>query len=124
MLGPECVLVRRVSEGYRCLSPAEAAVIQGLLFGGSEDPGWLFRQCTRIAHALARGDIVMAQLYGLQIPLPDLDDGRLQQLARAAPFIKADFNPDQPRDWHGRWTEDGDAAREEHDLQGSRSPAG
>jgi len=34
----------------------------------------------------------------------------LQQVALIAPFIKANFNPDEPRDAHGRWTDEGGTA--------------
>jgi len=80
--------------GYRCLDPA-AAVVQKALFGDSCDPDRLFRHCARIAAALARGEIALAQIYGLQIPLPDLDDDRRKRVARVAPFVKAGFNPDE-----------------------------
>jgi hypothetical protein len=104
MLGPQCLLVRRAPEGYCCLGPAEAATIQQALFADARDPDWLFRHCMRIAAALTRREIALAQIYGLQIPLPDLDDDRLGQLARATSFVKAGFNPDEPCDRHGRWT--------------------
>jgi hypothetical protein len=124
MLGPECLLVRRMPEGYRCLDPTEATVVQKALFADSRDPDWLFRHCARIAAALARGEIALAQIYGLQIPLPDLDGNRLEQLARAASLVKAGFNPDEPRDWHGRWTGGGDTAQPEHEPHGNERPAG
>jgi len=79
---------------------------------GAEDPDWLFRQCCRIAKALADGHIALAQVYGLSIPTDGLDDGQLKQLALVAPFIKANFNPDQPRDAHVRWTDEGGTAGE------------
>ena len=110
MLGPDCVLVRRTPEGYRCTTRDEAAAIQGFLRHGAEDPDWLFRQCRRIAKALADGHIALAQVYGLFIPTDGLNDGQLKQVALIAPFIKANFNPDEPRDPDGRWTDEGGAA--------------
>jgi len=107
MLGPDCVLIQRTPEGYRRLDQYEAAAIQAFLFGRTEKPDWLFRQCCRIAHALADRNIALAQIYGLGISTPELDNNQLMQLASAAPFIRANFNPDQPRDPHGRWTNEG-----------------
>jgi hypothetical protein len=82
-------------KGYRCAARDEAAAVQVFLRQGPEDPDWLFRQCCRIAKALD-GHVALAQVYGL-------DDGQLKQLAIVAPFIKANFDPDQPRDTQGRW---------------------
>lgn len=107
MLGPDCVLVRRMSDGYRCLTQNKAAAIQALLLDQAEDPAWLFQQCRRITSALTDRNIALAQIYGLGIPIAELDSQRLKQLATTAPSVKASFDPDQPRDAHGRWTDEG-----------------
>jgi hypothetical protein len=107
MLGPDCVLVHRTSQGYRCTGRAEAAIIQSFLRHAPEDPDWRFRQCCRIAKALADGHMALAQIHALFIPTDGLDDGQLTQLALVAPLIKTNFNPDEPRDTQGRWTEQG-----------------
>ncbi len=114
MLGPDCVLVRPTNEGYRCIGHGEAAALQQFLFADGVEPGWLFGQCSRIAKALDRGEIALAQIFGLRIPISDLDDERLRRLALAAPFIKANFNPDEPRipagqPGGGEWTTGGAA---------------
>jgi hypothetical protein len=57
----------------------------------------LFGQCRRIAKALDGGETALAQIFGLRIPIRDLDSGSLNRLATVAPFIKANFNPDEPR---------------------------
>jgi hypothetical protein len=89
-----------------------AWIVQGLVLRDHQDPDWLFRQCDRIARALDDGQIALAQIYGLHIPLDELDDRRLAQLGRIAAFAKAGFNPDEPRvpkgDPHGgEWTNGG-----------------
>jgi hypothetical protein len=96
-LGPDCILVRRAPGGYRCLAPGEAAALQDFLLGEDAEPDWLFRQCRRITDALDRGELALAQIFGLHIPVADLTDGQLGQLARAAWLPKAHFNPDEPR---------------------------
>jgi hypothetical protein len=107
-LGPDCVLVRRTPDGYRCLDRGEAAALQTLLLVKG-DPDWLFRQCRCIAAALAEGNLTLAQIYALYIPVDDLDDHDLMRLAAVAPLLKANLDPDEPRDWHGRWTSEGGA---------------
>jgi hypothetical protein len=86
------------------------------MLGPGDDPDWLFEQSQRIAQALAKGEIALAQIYGLRIPLRDLDGPALRRLAAVARLIKADFDPDEPRipqgePGAGEWTygDDGDA---------------
>ena len=60
---------------------------------------------------LDNGQLALAQIYGLHIPIGDLDDHQLRQIARVH-FAKAGFNPDEPRvprgDPHGgEWTDGG-----------------
>ncbi len=107
-LGPDCVLVRRTPEGYRCLSQDEAATIQALVIDREDDPDWLFRQCHRIIKALADQNLTLAQIFGLSIPVIELGVEQLQKLVNAARLIKANFNPIQPRDAQGRWTDESD----------------
>jgi hypothetical protein len=105
-LGPDCALVRRTAAGYRCVDRAEAAILQRFLFGQDDAPDRLFILSRAIAKALSKDEVALAQIYGLRIPIAALDTGQLKQLAVAAPFIKANFNPDEPRDEHGRWTDE------------------
>ncbi len=116
MLGPDCVLVRRTPADYRSLSRGEAAVLQAFLFGDAHEADWLFQRLCCISEALDARQITLAQIYGLQIAFEDdLDRPRLLRLAAAAPVVKANFNPDEPRDDHGRWTGEGGNA----DQQGT-----
>jgi hypothetical protein len=115
MLGPDQVLVHRTSQGYRGIARDDAAVLQKCLLDADRDRDWLFQQCRRIAEALDKGEIALAQIYGLRIPIDDLDDRQLKRLAYSR-FAKIDFNPDEPRipkgDPHGgEWTNGGEGAR-------------
>ena len=68
-------------------------------------PDWLFDHGCRIAKALNAGELALAQIYGVHASSPaELDDRQVARLAKAAVIVKADFNPDEPRDWQGRWT--------------------
>ena len=97
IVGPDCVLIRRMEHGYRCIAREEAAAaLQGFLIGDGWAADWLFEQCRRIATALDNGEIAFAQILGLHIPIDDLDGERLVRLALAAPFLKANFDPDHP----------------------------
>jgi hypothetical protein len=114
MLGPECVLVRRTITGFRGIERDDASTLQKCVFGADREQDWLFRQCQRIADALGRGEIALAQIYGLHIPIGELDDRQLKQVARTY-LAKTGFNPDEPRipkgDPHGgEWTTGGDGS--------------
>lgn len=122
MLGPDCVLVRRTAQGYRCIDRDEAVALQKCLSADPSNANWLFGQCRRIAKALDRHDVPLAQILGLYMPVGELDAERLERLAIAAPFIKANFNPDEARipagqPGGGEWTTGLDA-------DGSSGPAG
>jgi hypothetical protein len=114
MLGPDCMLVRRTPQGYRCIDAAEAAVLQTRLFGDQGGSDWLFGRCCRIAKALDNGDVPLAQIFGIYIGIGDLDAERLRRLALAAPLIKANFNPGEARTpagqpGGGQWTSGGES---------------
>jgi hypothetical protein len=111
MLGPGCVLVSRTVRGFRGIDRDEASTIQKCLIDGDRDQNWLFRQCEYIADALNSGEIALAQIYGLYIPIGDLSDRQLRRIALAG-LGKAGFNPDQPRvpkgdHGGGEWTDAG-----------------
>ena len=95
--------------------------MQRILRLDKDDPNWLYQQSQRIAAALDRGEIALAQIYGLRIPVRDLDGNQLKQLAAIAPLAKAGFNPDEPRipagePGGGEWTTGGDASAAEADA--------
>jgi hypothetical protein len=109
MLGPDCVLVRRTPHGFRAIPGDEAAALQKCLLDSARDRDWLFSQCRRIADALDQGELALAQIYALRIPIDDLDERQLARIAIAR-LIKAGFNPDQPRvpkgeHGGGEWTD-------------------
>jgi len=114
MLGPNCPLVQRTASGFRAVKREPMRGMQRILRLDNDDPNWLYEQGKRIAAALDRGEIALAQIYGLCIPVRDLDGRQLKQLGALAPLAKAGFNPDEPRIPAGRpgggeWTTGEDA---------------
>jgi hypothetical protein len=108
MLGPDCVLVSRTPRGFYGIDREAAAPLQKCLLGADRYHDWLFQQCQRIADALNRGEVALAQIYGLRIPIGDLDERQLARIAGIG-LAKAGFNPAEPRipkgDPHGgEWT--------------------
>jgi hypothetical protein len=114
MLGPACVLVRQTAHGFQSIERVEAAVLQKRVLGPDRDEDWLFRQSQRIADALGKGEVALAQIYGLRIPVGELDDRLLQRLAKMS-LGKAGYDPNEPRipkgEPHaGEWTSEGGGA--------------
>ena len=62
---------------------------------------------------LDKGEVALAQIYGLSIPIDELDDRQLKRIALVC-FAKAGFNADEPRvspkgdPRGGEWTADDD----------------
>lgn len=106
MLGPNCVLVRRTPAGYRCAGPDELVYLTRTVLHDDTRLSRLPIVLANITKALAAGDLVKAQLLGLEIPIGELDDGQLQRLGSISDLVK-DFDPGQPRDERGRWTSEG-----------------
>jgi hypothetical protein len=130
MLGPDCVLVRGTPQGCRSLPAEQARAIQAALFDISVDPEWLFGQCRQIAAALDRGELALAQIYGLRIPITELDRATLRRLSTIASLAKANFDPDEPRipkgePGAGQWTyEDGYAKPRDSHTRPAAGAAG
>jgi len=106
-LGPDVELVSRSAAGYRCARTDDLVRLTHLVFAGDARLRRLPRVLARIARALDAGDLVKAQLLGLEIPIAELDESQLAWLAGAADLVKAGFDPSQPRNDRGRWTSEG-----------------
>jgi hypothetical protein len=64
-----------------------------------------------IAQALNSGDFATAMIAAVHTETPELSAEAAIRLANAEQeLIKYNYNPDEPGDWHGRWTRDGSAA--------------
>jgi hypothetical protein len=65
-----------------------------------------------IAQALNSGDFALAMIAAVHTRTPELRQEAALRLANADEALtKYDYNPDEPRDWHGRWTRDGSAGQ-------------
>jgi hypothetical protein len=87
-----------------------AAALQKCALAEGRDRDLLFRQSQRIAEALDKGELALAQIFGLHIPVANLDDRQLARISRIS-FAKA-YNPDEPRvpegnPHGGEWTTGG-----------------
>jgi len=101
--------------------PAEeiAALMKGA-YGRDIDPADLSPGLDVIAQALNRGDLGRAMIAALRLRLPDLNWEGATRIAKADEALTK-YDPSEPRDWHGRWTTDGESHPE---APGPGSPPG
>jgi len=92
--------------GYQRANAGDIADLTRSVFGRDARLDRIPIVLARITEALAAGDLVKAQLLGLEIPIEKLDDRQLERLRFAGDLMK-DFDPNQPRDEQGRWTNGG-----------------
>jgi len=102
-LGPSCSLVESVNGSYRVIEPPAAALLLSTVFDYEEDPRPFLALCHSIAKALCDGNLLRAQLLGLQMPVGPLGPHHLTRLDHFARMAKAGFDPNQPRVANGEW---------------------
>lgn len=111
-------LLRKTDAG---LAPRPAHEIEALIKGayGRDADVIRLESGLRVAsEALNRGDIGRAMIATVLLRLPDLSGDGAAGIARADDVL-AKYDPDEPRDWRGRWTA-GDAGSAK--PQPSRNP--
>ena len=103
-LGPGRIVVQRGPVGYVCAGIGDGARVLRAAF---EQCGVLGGDTV---HAQQRAESAAIGWLKLGVPLAEFDDPSLRRLALLAALSKAGFDPDQPRDDHGRWSDQGGAA--------------
>jgi len=103
-------LLRKSAAGLEPRSANELGILLRAAYGVEFQASNLSRGLGIAAEALNRGDLSRAMIAALHLRLPELN---LEGAARMAEVdeVLAKYSPDQPRDWHGRWTT-GDSAPE------------
>jgi hypothetical protein len=71
---------------------------------GEDDPDPFIDRCRRIATAIESGEPPGGEGAGAPRALRRIKDRSLRRLAVAELLAKAGYDPDEPRDDHGRWT--------------------
>ncbi len=117
-IGPDCALIRAETDcaGHTSYKPRPRSEIARLLdagYGIHLGLDSVVSSLNAIAKALDDGDITLAMIATLQLGLPELADGAAsERMAAADRLLKYNFNPNEPRDSHGRWTTGGDPGSE------------
>ena len=126
-LGPGRALARiwQDSNGRKSASiPSEADLAKLLTaaYGRRVETRLLRRELATLANALIEGNLFKATLRATYLAMPELpDEDATRRLLEAEEILKAGFNPDEPRDEHGRWTGDANSVSRQPPSPSSRS---
>jgi hypothetical protein len=102
-------LLRKTHPGFVPRPDSEIASLLKAAYG--EEALSLRSRLGAIAQALNSGDFATAMIAAVQTETPELSPDAAARLAQAdQELTKYNYNPDEPRDWHGRWTRDGTAS--------------
>lgn len=101
-------LLRKHGTGFESRNPVEIALLVEAACGRDVDPTAVSRSLDVIAKALNQGDLGRAQIAAALVRVEDLDPEAAVRVAQADEILaKQNFNPEEPRDWRGRWTSNG-----------------
>src|ERR1700734_2398321 len=96
-------LLRRAHAEFVPRPASEVALLLEAAYG-KDSPG-LQPRLGAIAQALNCGDFALAMIAAVHTRTPELSQEAALRLADADEALtKYNYNPDEPRDWHGRWT--------------------
>jgi hypothetical protein len=99
-------LLQKTRAGFAPRPESEITSLLKAAYG--EDPTGLQLRLGTIAQALNSGDFAKAMIAAVHTRTPELSPEAAMRLTKAdRGLAKYNYNPDEPRDWHGRWTRDG-----------------
>lgn len=105
-LGPS-PLIAKFGGSFRLRASDEIAALIEAAYGMPIEVKRLLPRLRLAAEALQRGEIAQAMIAAVQLRLGEIPENRLARIAQLDSLLKYDFDPDEPRDWHGRWTTEG-----------------
>lgn len=117
-LGPSCTaaglslagvpLLQKTKTGFAPRPSDEIATLIEAAYGADTDPAELLPSLDVVAQALNGGDLPRAMIAAVLARLPELNWDAATRLAKAEQTLLK-YDPDEPRDWHGRWTTGGNS---------------
>ena len=99
-------LLRKSAAGFAVRESEEVGALMLAAYGEVFDPDRLARGLRATSSALNRGEVDLAMIAAVHLRLPDLDAEAASRIAAVDDFF-AKYDPDEPRDWRGRWTTGG-----------------
>ena len=123
-LGPDFPLIRKTSRGYETATLEELSCLREVVSLGSGDMPRLVGHLESIARALGAEDLAKARILALYLPINRLTQSHLDRLENAWAVLKGSFNPDEPRDERGRWTNGATNTQPSSAIRGARTREG
>jgi hypothetical protein len=105
-LGSAALIERDEHRGYRIRTAAEIEALLAAAYETPPDLAGCLAGLDNVSADLLAGHVALAQIRALQLRLFEIPENRLDLLARADRLLKANFDPAEPRDRQGRWTDD------------------
>jgi hypothetical protein len=102
-------LLQKTALGFEPRSAREIEALAKSAYGANVEPARWLPGLGVVAKALNRGDLGRAMIAALQLRLTELDWGGAIRVAHTDDAL-AKYDPNEPRDWRGRWTTGGGAA--------------
>ncbi len=110
----DSILIEPTPIGYLCVGFGDAARTLRFAFEDGADADDAFGDTLSLAMAMVSREALPTRLVGSGRRLAKDTDADLSRLAAIASLAKAGgYNPDEPRDEHGRWTTGGSTESEE-----------
>ena len=104
-LGPVALVKRSEAGGYQVRAEDEIEALLAAAYADPPDEPGCVAGLRRVAVYLGEGNLPLAMIAAVRLRLGEIAEDGIERLARANSIFKANFNPDEPRDDHGRWTE-------------------
>jgi hypothetical protein len=101
-------LLRKTEAEFAPRPAFEIASLMKAAHGADGDATRLGSSLQAIARALNGGDLACVAIAAVLTRTPELSPDGARRLAVVDDSLKK-YDPDEPRDWHGRWTSDGAA---------------
>ena len=105
-LGSAALIDRR--DGRYCVRREdEVAALLAAAYGPGHDIAELLARLRLIATRLNDANLAAAMIAAVHSRLEEIAEDGISRVIRTEALLKANFDPAQPRDDHGRWTADG-----------------
>lgn len=96
-------LLYQGNAGFSARRPEEIHWLLSSAYQRQPNVGAIETGLNAVARALNAGEIGRAMIAAILLKLPELDWAGAARIAQAEDVL-AKYDPDEPRDWHGRWT--------------------
>jgi hypothetical protein len=114
-------LLNRTNQGFVVRPAGEIEHLVASAYGTGAYNDLTMKRLDAVACALNAGELAYAMTAAVLLRFPELDWNGAARIARADDLLK--YDPNELRDWHGRWTTEGGGATAAPNVQLLSAPA-